>query len=86
MSIKPILLLTDTIDITIDIIDKLVKQNVVVNKKKKNNSDYDSVFPYNDNLALPISQMELDNNSTIPIIVPKKPNSVTPNLTNSQIQ
>ena len=34
MSIKPILLLTDTIDITIDIIDKLVKQNVVVNKKK----------------------------------------------------
>ena len=56
---------------------------MVVNKK--NNLGYDSVFPYNDNLALPISQMELDINSTIPIIVPKKPNSVTPNLTNSPV-
>ena len=29
-------------------IDELVKQNAVINNKK-NNSDYDSFFPYNDN-------------------------------------
>ena len=33
-------------------IDEIVKQNVVVNKKTI--SDYDSFFPYNDNLVSPI--------------------------------
>ena len=38
-------------------IDKLVKQNVLVNKK--NNSVYGSFFSYNNNLVSPIPQMEL---------------------------
>ena len=45
-------------------IDELVKQNVVVNKKT--NSSYDPFFPYNDNVVLPISQMEWASNSATP--------------------
>ena len=41
-------------------IDELVKQNVAVNEK--NNSGYDSFFPYNDNLVSAIPQMELASN------------------------
>ena len=33
----------------------------------------------------PISQMELPSNSITPIITPDKPNSITPNLTNSPV-
>ena len=53
----------------VNTIDELVKQNVVV-KNKKNNSDYDSFFPYNDNLVFPIPQMDLASISTMPIITP----------------
>ena len=64
-------------------IDKLLKQNVAVNKKP--NSGYNSFFPYNDNLVSGIPQMESASNPTTPLITREEPNSVTPNLTNSPV-
>ena len=57
-------------------IDKLLKQNVAVNKKP--NSGYNSFFPYNDNLVSGIPQMESASNPTTPIITREEPNSVNP--------
>ena len=73
MSIKPILYII--------LINQLKRRC----SQQKNNSGYDSFFPYNDNLVSPIPHMELANNSTTPIITPEEPNSVTPNLTNSPV-